>query len=101
MEDRVEKGFGFPIREILEFRKEFHLRSIFFYNDIAILNLKQKYEALIGHIFVTPKRPGLQSKDVRGDYRDSEKGRFTPNSRSASKKIASSPLRERLSRYEM
>ena len=46
------------------------MRSIFFYNDIAILNLKQKFEGLIGHIFVAPKRPTLQSRDTRGDYRD-------------------------------
>jgi hypothetical protein len=63
--------------------------------------LKQKFEGLIGHIFVSPKRPTLQSRETKGDYRDSDKGRFSTNSRSVSKKIASSPLRERLSKYEM
>ena len=42
-DNAAEKGFGFPLREILEFRKEFHLRSIYFYNDIAILGLKSKF----------------------------------------------------------
>ena len=57
----MEKGFGFPLRDILEYRKEFHLRSIYFYNDLVVLNLKSRMENLIGFLFIGPKRPTNQN----------------------------------------
>lgn len=52
----LEKGFGFPTREICEIRKEFHLRSIYFYNDIVMLGLNSHFTSLLNSL-VTESRP--------------------------------------------
>lgn len=44
-----EKGFGFPQKEISEIRKEFHLRSIYFYNDIVILSIGALVEGIVAN----------------------------------------------------
>ena len=49
-DNRLEKGFGFPLKEILDIRKEFHLRSIYYYNEIAMLNIKVKLETQMNSI---------------------------------------------------
>jgi hypothetical protein len=57
-ESALEKGFGFPTREICEIRKEFHLRSIYFYNDIVMLGLTAHFSGLLNSLMVEgrPKR---------------------------------------------
>jgi hypothetical protein len=61
-----------------------------------VLNLKGKLEDLIAHMFASSKRPTAQTRDPR-DFRDANR----TSSRSNSKRIQNSPLREKLSRYEM
>jgi hypothetical protein len=44
--ENFEKGLGFPDKEISEIRKEFHLRSMNFYNDVALLRLMPIFETI-------------------------------------------------------
>lgn len=65
----LEKGFGFPTREICEIRKEFHLRSIYFYNDIVMLALPAHLAALLNAIALENRPKRVESPKFTEDHR--------------------------------
>jgi hypothetical protein len=65
----LEKGFGFPNREICEIRKEFHLRSIYFYNDIVMLGITSHLTSLVNSIMMEGRPKRTESPKFTEEYR--------------------------------